>query len=341
MSRFVLAAAAAASTASAMNATEVADNFAVFKQTYGKTYETEEEEQGRLNIFAANMDKAAELNMIGGATFGVTKFADLTVQEFKSYLNYLPHRRESDAKVLKPTIDAAPSDYDWRDTKGVVSHVKDQGQCGSCWAFSATEAIESQWVLAGNAPAIFSPQQIISCDKKDLGCDGGDTQTAFDYVKKAGGMATEKEYPDTSSASGKTGTCKRFATPTMGQVSGFTFATPECAKGACNKQDEDTMAANVATTGPASICVNAENWQLYSSGVMTGKHCGGHAADDLDHCVQVVGYSGYSSDGAVDKGYWMVRNSWNTDWGVKGYIHVEMGTNACGIADEATFPTIA
>eukprot|EP00591_Stephanopyxis_turris_P012501 CAMPEP_0195520036 /NCGR_PEP_ID=MMETSP0794_2-20130614/15965_1 /TAXON_ID=515487 /ORGANISM="Stephanopyxis turris, Strain CCMP 815" /LENGTH=345 /DNA_ID=CAMNT_0040649305 /DNA_START=69 /DNA_END=1106 /DNA_ORIENTATION=+ len=344
MSRFVIAAAVAASTASATyNSTEYADAFADFKKTYGKTYESDDEEQARLNIFAINMEKADRLNEIGGASFGVTKFADMTAQEFKTYLNYLPSLTETDGEVATPGLDAteAPANFDWREKEGVVSAVKDQGQCGSCWAYSTTEAIESQWVLAGNDPAVLSAQQIISCDKNygDEGCDGGDTLTAYKYVQHAGGLVTEKEYPATSSESGRTGVCKRFSQPTLGKIDGHTFATPGCTSGACNNQDEDKMVANVATTGPASICVNAENWQLYNKGVMTGKHCGGHAADDLDHCVQVVGYNGYSQD--ADDAYWIVRNSWNTDWGEKGYIYVELGDNACGIANEATFPTIA
>ena len=92
------------------------------------------------------------------------------------------------------------------------------------------------------------------------------------------------------------------------------------------------MAANIAAHAPASICVNAEKWQNYNRGTLTGKKCGGHGADDLDHCVQVVGYT---------DSYWIVRNSWNTDWGNDGFIYVEKGTNACGIANEATFVTIA
>lgn len=345
MSRFLIAA-TLASTAAAAVSSDAAASFEDFKQTYGKKYESMEEEQARLTIFSNNLARAEELNALGGAKFGITKFSDLTAQEFKRYLNYMPNFRSdsNSTEVAKPTIEAAPANYDWRDTANVVSKVKDQGDCGSCWAYSTTEAIESQWVLAGNSPEVFSAQQIISCDKHfgDEGCNGGDTLSAYKYVMSAGGMATEADYPETSYRTGKTGTCKRFAAPTAGKISGHTFATKECASGGCNDQDEDTMVTNVASTGPASICVNAEAWQLYNSGVMTGKHCGGHAADDLDHCVQVVGYNGYEGPGSDSKtDYWIVRNSWNTDWGVKGYIYVELGTNACGIANEATFPTIA
>jgi C1A family cysteine protease len=348
MSRLTFAAAtlvAQSASAYSYNATDVAIQFDLFKSTYGKTYSSAEEEKIRLQVFAANMETAAELNDDDSETavFGATKFSDLTPQEFKRFLNYIPlHSKTDDYEVSKPSLDAAPpTNFDWRDTKGVVSAVKNQGQCGSCWAFSTVEAIESQWVLAGNSPEVFSTQQIISCDKKfgDEGCDGGDTVTAYQYVESAGGLVTAESYPDKSHSTGRSGTCKRFAHPTMGQISGFTYATKPCKSGACNDQDEDTMVANVASSGPASICVNAEKWQLYNKGVMTGKHCGSHKEADLDHCVQVVGYNGYSSDEKSD--YWIVRNSWETDWGEDGYIYVELGTNACGIANEVTFPTIA
>merc|ERR1712037_359377 len=125
---------------------------------------------------------------------------------------------------------------------------------------------------------------------------------------KAGGMASEKEYKDTSERTGK-----------------------------YNDQDEDTMAANIEQTGPASICINAEKWQNYKKGGMTGKHCGKHTANALDHCVQVVGFSGYTK--GEQTGYWIVRNSWQTDWGIDGYIHLQMGENTCGVANEATFAT--
>merc|ERR1712032_525070 len=270
----------------------------------------------RARIFSKNMAIAKKDNEEAGgeAIFGATKFSDLTAAEFKS--QYLTYRRSDRqfrgspfAEVLQPSAPASDS-VDWRTKQeGVVSAVKNQGNCGSCWAYSATEEIESMWVLAGNKPIKLSPQQIISCDKNDLGCNGGDTITAYKYVMKAGGMASEKEYKDTSERTGKS-----------------------------NDQDEDTMAANIEQTGPASICINAEKWQNYKKGVMTGKHCGKHTANALDHCVQVVGFSGYTK--GEQTGYWIVRNSWQTDWGIDGYIHLQMGENTCGVANEATFATI-
>merc|ERR1712019_198723 len=147
---------------------------------------------------------------------------------------------------------------------------------------------------------ILSTQQIISCDKTDDGCDGGNTETAYSYVKKAGGLDTAKDYPDKSHVSGNTGKC-HWDKKEAAKVTGFTYAVPECKRGKCKNQDED-----------------------------------GLAAADLDHCVQLVGYD---KSGPVP--YWIVRNSWNTDWGIDGYMHLKMGSNLCGVADDATIASVA
>merc|ERR1711998_522988 len=162
--------------------------------------------------------------------------------------------------------------------------------------------------------------------KQDDGCNGGDTPTAYNYVKKAGGIVSEKEYPY-SSGKGKTGRCKKNdLSPKVVKIKGFTYATPPALAETGKKPDEDKMAQNIATKGPASVCVDAESWQNYKKGVVT-RTC----KKQLDHCVQAVGYNKEAA-----KPYWIVRNSWNTDWGVDGYIYVGMGGDYCGIADEAT-----
>jgi len=315
--------------------------FSAFKTQFQKRYETVDEEKRRFKIFQTNMAQAAADNdEAGEEIFGASKFADLTVEEFKNqylsgYSTKSPTSLRDVTEVTQPSILTPPTSVDWREKQaGVVSAVKNQGNCGSCWAYSATEEIESMWVLAGNDPVDLSAQQIISCDKTDLGCNGGDTITAYAYVKKAGGIAPEKVYKDTSFKSGRTGKClTKDVKELVGAVKSHTFATPECDRGSCNDQNEDLLAANVAETGPASICVNAEKWQLYVKGIMTSKHCGKHTAASLDHCVQLVGYQDYGED----DGYWIVRNSWADDWGVDGYIHLGLGDNSCGVANEATF----
>ena len=329
--------------------------FELFKSDFVKVYESEVHETERFGIFQDNLRmteaKNAEREDEDDAEFGVTKFMDLTAAEFKAqYLNYKPDGEDQVASTfVADPIAAVPNSTDWRTKqKDVVSPVKDQGQCGSCWAFSTTEQIESDWVLAGNAQKIFAPQQIVSCDEVDQGCNGGNTETAYAYVEKAGGMALESAYPYTSGASGDDGKCKKDLKVEGGDVSGYTYVVPKCASGACNHQNEDAMVAAVAQHGPASICVDAGAWQTYTKGVMSNRQCGSHSAMALDHCVQVVGYSGYTGDakkcagGFLKKGkcIWNVRNSWNTNWGINGYIRLQMGKNTCGIANDATFAKI-
>jgi len=231
------------------------------------------------------------------------------------------------AEITDEMRAAAPDSLDWS-TKGATSAVKDQGQCGSCWAYSATEGIESGLFMASGRMTELSEQQIISCDKTDGGCNGGDLPTAFDYVMKAGGIDTESDYKDTSSKTARTGTCKSFAKKV--KVTGYKYAIPPCDSGACKNQKESDLMAALNTYGPLSVCVNAETWNDYTSGIYTAT-CSGKASM-LDHCVQLVGYDKTAN-------YWKVRNSWAADWGEDGFIRLPMGNNACGIADEATYVT--
>merc|ERR1712048_1468340 len=175
----------------------------------------------------------------------------------------------------------------------------------------------------------LSEQQVISCDKTDGGCNGGDLPTAFDYISSAG-LDTQSDYPDTSSTKGKTGKCKSHTN----QVTLLTskYAVAPCDGGSCSNQDEDGLKAALATHGPLSVCVNAESWNGYYGGILSGS-CSG-AYNSLDHCVQLVGY-----DTTGSKSYWKVKNSWAADWGEDGFIRLPMGENSCGIADEAMFTT--
>merc|ERR1711907_27583 len=305
----------------------MATAFVEYASAFNKTY-TEAEAPARFEAFKANIAKINANNAIEGSeVYGLTKFSDMSAEEFKQYLGYKPVISDAarDAiPVIEDSGNVTANAVDWR-TKGKVTPVKDQQQCGSCWAFSATEAIESAWLMAGNTQQILAPEQIVACDKTDLGCNGGDTPTAYKYVQKAGGMVTEKTYPYTS-GKGKTGRCmKNKLSPKVVKIKGFSYATPPKAKGK-RKPNEKTMAAAMASKGPVSVCVDAEKWQNYKKGVIT-RTC----KQQLDHCVQAVGYNQ-----AGGKPYWIVRNSWNTDWGIKGYIYVGMGGNYCGIANEAT-----
>jgi len=278
---------------------------------------TPEEYQRRLAIFTTNVDLIQHLNEnadADGASFALNKFADLTPQEFSAYfLGYVPSTQ--DMEELQLSDEAVPDTFDWI-SKGKVTPVKNQEQCGSCWAFSATENIESVWMIAKDlTPADFkplAPQQIVDCDKRDGGCNGGNPPTAYEYIIQAGGQDTEASYPYHA----------------VNQACQFKPADVE-AKITSYKtiSNEDAMKTATATVSPLSICVDASQWQFYSSGVMTPSQCG----TSLDHCVQIVGY-----DTAANPPYWNVRNSWGTDWGMSGFIRLEYGHNTCGLTEETT-----
>jgi len=313
--------------------------FTDYVSNFEKKYASVEEFLERYVHFKESVERIAALNgKSKNQVYGLNKFSDMSPQEFKAtYLGSRPTAPPK-AKVRRSPILVRATSVDWR-TKGAVTPVKDQGQCGSCWAFSATEEIESMYILANNTAIELAPQQIVSCDTTDYGCGGGWTTDAFNYVATAGGIEPDSDYPYTSGASGDSGTCsvntQDFAVK-LNSKSAFSYATPPCTSGStCTNQDEGTMQNNCAATGPVSVCVNAATWQDYSGGVLTSNCPSDY--NDLDHCVQVVGFN---TDSTGQK-YWIVRNSWNTSWGDQGYIYIAIGSNLCGIADLATFAEIA
>jgi C1A family cysteine protease len=328
----ILATAAATTALSTTEEMLMSSSFDAFKATHGKTY-VDEEHDKRFEIFKENVQMIAEKNAALKALghdeiHGITRFADLTQEEFSFFLGV-------DANIKAPKMEVydgprlnATGAYNLFD-EGLVTAVKDQEQCGSCWAFSATETIESAWMKAGNKELVLSPQQIVSCDSKDAGCNGGLPTQAFDYVKGAGGMATESDYPYTS-GTGNTGTCKS-PLPSLagGTVSSWAYTQSACQGFSACTEDSDAMASALQTYGGISIAIDASQWSSYTGGIMTSASCSS-SPRKMDHAVQVVGYD-------MDQGYWLVRNSWNTVWGENGLIRLKMGENTCGIANLAAY----
>jgi len=310
--------------------------FEDFKKEYGKVYSTPEEEEFRFAVFAENLKRAEDRNRaeVNGALHGVTQFMDLTPAEFKSqFLNFRPKERVIAPEVDYPAsqaISCDPSNCNWANL-GAVTKVKDQGQCGSCWAFSTTEAVEtSQFFFNGSLP-VLAPQQIVDCDKKDAGCNGGDTPTAYEYVIGAGGQESETEYPYTA----HDGVCAFATSKIVASISAYKWGITPCNTAPdleCNSQNETGLWSVVQMTGPQSICVDAEPWQTYRSGIFSNTNTCKHAYYDLDHCVHLTGYG---SDTGTK--YWLVKNSWGASWGEAGYIRRIYGENICGVADEVTF----
>jgi C1A family cysteine protease len=237
------------------------------------------------------------------------------------------------ANLTAEDIANAPDSIDWS-AKGATTPVKDQGQCGSCWAFSTTEGVESGVFMAtGSLPKPLSTQELVACEKQDGGCDGGDIPEAVKYMEKTG-VATDAEYPDTSSRNGKTGKCKKNLLQPAVKVTGMQYAIPPCSTGDCSHQNEEALAAALAKYGPLSICINSGDqqsgdWEKYHGGILKGS-CKAKASL-TDHCVQLVGY-----DKSASQPYWKIRNSWGKSYGEEGFIRIPYGNgNECCVGCEA------
>jgi len=307
-------------------ALSVEEEFDGFMTKYGKVY-TPEEKLERLEVFKQNKVLVDELNRREGNTiYGVSKFMDLSPAEFRT--SYLIPKGTIKPREDGPYYDfglenvQAPAAFDWR-SKNAVTPTYNQGQCGSCWAFSATEAIESQWFLAGHPLTSLSPQQIVDCDKVDQGCNGGDTPTAYEYVMKAGGMETMKVYPYEAEDE----PCKFASSAVVAKITDWTYIT--------KNKNETEMVQKLYALGPLSICVDAESWQFYVGGVI--EHLCYNA---LDHCVLITGYNDTYDWLDRKVPVWNIRNSWGSDWGYDGYLYVERNEDLCGVADEVTIPLV-
>ena len=199
-----------------------------------------------------------------------------------------------------------------------VTHVKNQAQCGSCWAFSSTGGIEGQWFLAGNTLTSVAEQELVSCDKTDSGCNGGLMDNAFAWLQSAknGQIVTEASYPYTSGG-GVSGQCKYSSSMPVGATISGHADLPH---------DEDQMAAWMMTNGPISIAVDATSFQSYTGGILS--NC---ISQQLDHGVLAVG---------VTDSYWIIKNSWGASWGEAGYIRVAKGTNQCLLKNSPCHPKV-
>jgi len=311
----------------ALAAPNVETQFTQFLNQYGLHFEGAEYAY-RLGVFADNLKRAAVLQAENPrAEFGVTKFSHLTQEEFARFylgskpdlakLAQIPEVEYSPPFVASPFV-PDPKNYNWTQA-GAITPVKDQEQCGSCWAFSATETVESYWFLAGNALPILSPEQIVDCTTTCLGCGGGWPYLAYEYLEKAGGLDSDKDYPYIA-GNGKTPKCHfNNSNPVVAKITGYT-----------KLKNEGAIYDQVSTNGPVSVCVDASTWSSYKKGILT------KCAKSVDHCVQVIGYANYGSDGS----YWIVRNSWNADWGENGYIYLETGKDLCAIGEYATIVNI-
>ncbi|KAL7631758.1 UNVERIFIED_CONTAM: hypothetical protein RMT77_017939 [Armadillidium vulgare] len=303
----------------------VRQEWEAFKVKYNKTY-TPEEDARHHKIFMENKLKISEHNKkfkSGEVSFTVSinQFADMLPEEL-SYLRGYKQRqaKERSGPYFEPPVGVEyPTTVDWR-TKGYVTPVKDQGQCGSCWAFASTGGLEGQNFAKRGKLVSLSEQNLVDC-VPGSSCSGGWMNDAFEYVRRNGGIDTEASYPYTA----RNGNCKYSPYYVGGTCSGYKNV----------RNTESDLLAATATVGPISVAIDASNWsfQTYSSGVYYEPSCSSYY---LDHAVLVVGYGTYNS-----KPYWLVKNSWGTSWGERGYIKMSRNrNNNCGIANEASFPLV-
>lgn len=294
--------------------------WAAYKKEFSKSYQTKEEEVYRMNVFLENLRKIESHNSTMYQV-GVNGFSDLTTDEFVStYLGFKPTIKRT---YLNSTINGfTASNVNWT-AAGAVQPVQNQGQCGSCWAFSAIGSIESSFFVNKNGTRVkLSEEQLVECSSKygNGGCQGGLMDNAFEYAEQHP-LCTEDDYPYTSRF-GLVGVCKflKVKKCTTYKVTGYVDIP----------QSNCTSLYNGLVLQPVSVAVDATNWQSYKSGVFPSSGC----QAELNHGVLLTGFV---ATGTTP--YWVIRNSWGTSWGNNGYINLEQG-NTCGVCDAASYPNV-
>lgn len=297
-------------------------SFFEWMDTYGFEYPTSDEMMMRKNIYDSNVGVIARHNLGNHTwTMGVNKFTAMSPQEFKNMFSSCRMSQRPQTNFERVASMALPASVNWT-AHGAVTPVKNQQQCGSCWAFSSTGSIEGAVFLKSGKLVSVSEQQLVDCSgaEGNQGCNGGLMDYAFEYVIKNKGIGSEASYPYTA----KDGTCKTV--PSVSTISGYKDVPV----------NSETALMTAVVQQPVSVAVEADQsvFQYYTGGVMTSA-CG----TQLDHGVLAVGYGTDAKGGD----YWIVKNSWGADWGANGYILLGRGakfnpSGQCGIQMAASYP---
>lgn len=306
---------------------ELQTQFEQWVKEHRKVY-SDEEVLYRFRIFQQHLEFVQNFNSEGHSfSVGLNHFADLTNSEFLEKYGGLHrplvHIPESEHTVHFEPAQTLPTSIDWRN-KGVVTPVKNQGQCGSCWSFSTTGSVEGAWAL-NHTLVSLSEQNLMDCSRSygNQGCNGGAMDNAFKYIINNKGIDTETSYPYQGYTSYN---CKYNSANKGATISSYRDVT---------SGSEPALQNAVATYGPVSVAIDASHtsFQLYTGGVYYEPAC---SPTNLDHGVLTVGYgTGTGGD------YWIVKNSWGTGWGMEGYINMARNkNNNCGIATAASFPLL-
>ncbi|KAL4440900.1 hypothetical protein ABPG74_009313 [Tetrahymena malaccensis] len=286
------------------NKSQLQHDFQKFKKTYSKSYESNEHESYRFNVFIENIKQADRLNKENpSAEYGITQFSDYTKEEFLSiYANaQLPNQADIFDSYVQNTSGTEetqvnlPQKWDIRaNGPGKLQQVKNQGSCGSCWAFSITSTVENLYSFKKNQIINLSEQQQVDCTQKNRdGCNGGWFTTGYDYVKNTG-LAISSRYPYI----GMYGVCRDQQVGQLYKINGY--------KNLPN--DPNSIKQALVTNGAISIPVDASNWMYYRSGIFSDRF-----SNQMNKAATIIGY---------DSNYWLIRNTWGADWGEMGHIRV-------------------
>jgi len=300
-------------------------DFEHFKVKFEKSYENKDEEMYRKAVFDKAVEEIKQHNgrYISGLEsywMGVNHMTDkLHSEVIASGLALGDFKMEDESNFEAHFSDSIPDEVDWRDEEGVVQEVKNQGSCGSCWAFSTTGSLEGQMMLKQKKSVSLSEAQLVDCSKENGGCNGGLMKQAFDYIEKYG-LESEEDYPYVT----RQRRCKYDESKVVARITGSKMLKPT----------EDSLTQALANVGPISIAIHANSRLMrYHGGVFDDPSC---TARGLNHGVLAVGYG---TDG--DKDFYIVKNSWGGYWGENGYVRMSRNkSNQCGIASYLVYPLV-
>ncbi|RXN38334.1 cathepsin S-like protein [Labeo rohita] len=309
--------------------TNLDQNWELWKKTYNKFYSSKDEELGRRELWERNLELITIHNLeasmgLHSYDLGMNHMGDMTTEEILPLLattDIIPDLRET-AEFVGSSGAAVPDSLDWRD-KGYVTSVKNQGKCGSCWAFSAVGALEGQLKKTTGKLVSLSPQNLVDCSSKygNKGCKCGSKRAAFEYVIANGGIDSESSYP----YKGVQGPCRYNPSKRAAKCTKYKKV---------RRGDEEALKQAVVSIGPISVSIDASRpqFKLYRSGIYRDPSC----TNKTNHAVLVVGYGARAG-----QDFWLVKNSWGTTFGEKGYVRIARNqNNMCGIASRAIYPVM-